>query len=94
MDIIGIMYAPTGETIKDEEGNDLPVMAALPGWHVNTPEPVEAFADKEVTPNSPSRVYAGHETFFYVFADEAEFTSMATEAGLIQNEITPEVQDA
>lgn len=91
MDIIGIMYAPTGETIKDEEGNDLPVMAALPGWHVNTPEPVEAFADKQVTPSSPSRVYAGHETFFYVFADEAEFTSMAIEAGLIQVEVEPEV---
>jgi hypothetical protein len=36
-------------------------------------------------------VYAGHETFFYVFADEAEFTSMAIEAGLIQVEVEPEV---
>ena len=84
MDIIGIMYAPTGETTTDDEGNVTPVMAQVDGYHVNTPEPVEAFADKQVTPNSPSRVYAGHETFFYVFADEAEFTTIATEAGLIQ----------
>jgi hypothetical protein len=89
MDIIGTMYAPTGATTRDEEGNDAPVMAPVAGYHVNTPEPVEAFAEKQVTPNSPSRVYAGHETFFYVFADEAEFTTMATEAGLIQAE--PEV---
>ena len=51
----------------------MPVMAAVAGYHVNTPEPVEAFAERQVTPNSPSRVYGGHETFFYVFADEEEF---------------------
>ena len=75
MDIIGTVYAPTGATTKDEEGNDVPVMAALPGYHVNTPEPVEAWAAYQVTPNSPSRVYAGHETFFYVFESEEQFVS-------------------
>ena len=36
-----------------------------------------------MTPATPLRVCAGHETFFYSFADEAEFTAKAIEAGLI-----------
>jgi hypothetical protein len=84
MDIIGIMHAPTGETNQDEDGNAVPVMAAVAGYHVNTPEPVESWAARRITPNSPSRVYAGHATCFYVFADEAEFTAMAIDAGLIE----------
>lgn len=83
MDIIGTMYAPTGATTQDEEGNVIPILAAIDGYHVNTPESVESFTVKQITPNSPSRIYAGHPTFFYVFSDETEFKAMATEAGLI-----------
>lgn len=86
MDIIGTLYVPTGEFFTDEEGNTFPVSAPVAGYHVNTPEPIEAWAAHQVTPNSPSRVYAGHETFFYVFTDETEFKAKAIEAGLMQVE--------
>lgn len=89
MEIIGTMYAPTGETTTDEEGNSSPVSAPVAGYHVNMPAPVESWADKQVTPSSPSRVYAGHATYFYVFADEDEFKAKAIEAGLMQAEEQP-----
>jgi hypothetical protein len=75
MDIIGIMYEPSLV-----EGQD-PVV--IPGYHVNTPEPVEGWEGKQVTPETPMRVYGGRPTFFYSFADEAEFTQMAIEEGLL-----------
>ena len=34
IDIIGVIYKPTGKTISSEEG-DYPEMALIPGWHVN-----------------------------------------------------------
>jgi len=34
IDIIGVIYKPTGKTISSEEGG-YPEMAAVPGWHVN-----------------------------------------------------------
>jgi len=34
IDTIGVIYKPTGETAQQNE-IDVPVMAALPGWHVN-----------------------------------------------------------
>ena len=84
MDIIGIMYATA------DEGEE-PV--AIPGWHVNTPALVEGWEAKQVTPENPRRVYAGHETYFYVFADEAEFVEMAIEAGLMQPKPEAESSD-
>lgn len=80
MDIIGIMYQPA---TVDAEGNEVTPAIALPGWHVNTPEPVEGWEDKQVTPATPMRVYGGHATYFYSFASEDEFTAMAIEAGLL-----------
>lgn len=76
MDIIGTMYEPV--TVEGQE----PV--ELSGWHVNTPKAVEGWDAYAVAPAVPRRVYAGHPTFFYVFADEAEFTAKAIEAGLMQ----------
>jgi len=32
--VIGTHYAPTGETDTDTEGNELPVMEAVPGWWI------------------------------------------------------------
>ena len=75
MDIIGIMYEPV--TVDGQE----PV--EIPGWHVNTPEPVDGWEVYSVQPNAPRRIYAGHTTFFYVFGDEAEFIEAATIAGLL-----------
>lgn len=72
LDIIG--------TIFDAEG------IALPGWHVNSPESVSGWEAFQVTPSTPQRVFAGHATFFYTFADEAEFTTKAVEAGFLQPE--------
>jgi len=33
--VIGTMYAPTGNTLTDDEGFDYPEKAAVAGWHVN-----------------------------------------------------------
>jgi hypothetical protein len=60
IDTIGIIYKPTGET-TEQDGMAVPVMAALPGWHVNVrlaegedAEALEAFA---VAPRKPMRVW-------------------------------------
>ena len=59
IDVIGTIYAPTGEsTIVD--GVEVPQMAAIDGWHVNVrcPEEVEEFIPYIVTPKTPNRVWA------------------------------------
>jgi hypothetical protein len=56
IDTIGVIYKPTGET--DAENN--PVMAALPGWHVNVrvvDEDDTALQPFAVTPATPMRVW-------------------------------------
>lgn len=60
IDQIGTIYEPTGETIE-HEGFQMPVMQALPGWHVNVRlmpaedgAPLEAY---RVFPTSPQRVW-------------------------------------
>lgn len=59
VDVIGTIYAPTGKTLKTEDG-DAPEMAPIDGWHVNVrhtaemPE-LQAWA---VTPKTPVRVWA------------------------------------
>ena len=35
VDDIGSIYAPTGKTLTDDEGNEYPEMAAVPGYHAN-----------------------------------------------------------
>ena len=80
LDIIGTIYKPG---TYDAEGNELTPPVAIPGWHVNSPHAIEGWDDYRVTPATPLRVYAGHETVFYSFADEAEFTAKAIEAGLL-----------
>ena len=58
VDVIGVIYKPTGKILKGEDG-PYPEMKAVDGWHVNTrgPMPLElqAFA---VTPEQPVRVWA------------------------------------
>ena len=35
VDDIGSIYAPTGKTLTDDEGNEYPEMAAVAGYHAN-----------------------------------------------------------
>ena len=59
VDVIGVIYKPTGNVLKTDEG-EVPEMAPLDGWHVNVrhtdeaPE-LEAF---RVFPATPSRAWA------------------------------------
>jgi hypothetical protein len=72
-DIIGTLYTPG---TYDDEGNELTPPVALPGWHVNSPHPVEGWEQYQVEPSSPRRVFAGHPTYCYVFPDEATFDAI------------------
>jgi hypothetical protein len=58
VDVIGIIYKPTGEVIETDEG-DVPEMAAIEGWHVNTRGPMlESLMAFSVIPKHPVRVWA------------------------------------
>jgi len=58
VDVIGVIYKPTGEVIETDEG-EVPEMAAIEGWHVNTRGPMlEALLAFAVTPQQPVRVWA------------------------------------
>lgn len=62
LDIIGMIYEPTGETFVDEEtGEEFPVMQAVEGYHANVraetlPESLQQFAIP--APSAPVRVWA------------------------------------
>ena len=66
IDLVGVIYEPTGETLTDAEGNEWPETAPLNGWHLNIrllndtmrAETEALDAQYGVTPNSPSRVWA------------------------------------
>ena len=56
VDVVGTIYQPTGIMLED----DLPEMAALPGFHVNLSDTVTGFAQFEIEPpTTPARVFAG-----------------------------------
>jgi len=65
IDLVGVIYEPTGNTLTDDEGNEYPETAPVDGWHVNIRlvgdarrEDVEAIdAVYGLIPNSPSRVF-------------------------------------
>jgi len=58
VDVIGVIYKPTGVMIPTDEG-EVEEMAAIEGWHVNTRGPmVEALMAFAVTPERPVRVWA------------------------------------
>jgi hypothetical protein len=59
IDIIGVIYKPTGEMLMGEDG-EYPAMAALDGWHVNVlvvDEDASALEPYAVTPAVPVRVW-------------------------------------
>ena len=59
IDIIGVIFKPSDEVGTDADGNEVPVMTAIPGWHVNTRGPMpEALLLFSVQPQHPVRVWA------------------------------------
>ena len=79
IDILGTLYTP------GTYGPDMTVITepvALPGYHVNTLEPVEGWDDYLIAPTQPRRVFAGAATVCYKFTDEAAFLAARTAAGL------------
>lgn len=66
IDIVGVIYQPTGVMITDEEGFEYPETAAVDGYHVNirslsgeVNELIESkLSDYIVTPVTPNRVWA------------------------------------
>ena len=56
-DVVGVIYKPTGKILKD----DVPEMAALPGYHVNIrlcyDEDAKALMPYAIEPLTPSRVW-------------------------------------
>lgn len=59
VDVIGQIYKPTGEMEQTDMG-ERPVMAAVPGWHVNvrSSTEIEALKQYDVAPATPARVWA------------------------------------
>jgi hypothetical protein len=68
-----------GDPITDDEGHTYrPITGYVPGYHVNiAPQVYTAELEQyAVTPTLPRRVFAGAETVFLRFADEAEARSV------------------
>jgi hypothetical protein len=69
LDIIGSIYAPTGNTLTDEEGVEYPEMAAIDGFHANLKAEFDLDEEGNVVipdglptieaPSTPYRKWAG-----------------------------------
>ena len=65
IDVVGVIYRPTGNMLTDDDGNEYPEQAPLDGWHVNIRligdarrvDVEAADAVYGVIPNSPARVW-------------------------------------
>lgn len=56
VDVIGVICRPTGDMLAD----DVPEMAALPGFHINLSDSVPGLEQYEIEPPStPARVFFG-----------------------------------
>ena len=66
IDVVGLIYKPTGNTLTDSEGSEYPETAPVTGWHVNIRlmtdamrETVESLnATYGANPVTPERVWA------------------------------------
>ena len=77
-DIIGLI-ADTHAT-HDDEGNELTAATYIPGWHVNTLEPVGGWEQYRCHPEVFYRVYAGGvEPVCYRFPDRETFEALLPE---------------
>ena len=64
-----------GDPVTDEEGNTYrPVTGYVEGYHVNIAPQVytDALEPYVMTPSLPRRVFAGSDTVFLKFSDEAQ----------------------
>jgi hypothetical protein len=65
LDVIGLIYKPTGKVLKTEDGFDYPEQAAVEGWHANlkaelSEDQETALSEFLVTePATPARKWAG-----------------------------------
>jgi hypothetical protein len=59
VDVVGVIYKPTGKSLKTAEG-PVPEMKAVPGWHVNVRHTAEApeLDAYKVEVKTPSRMWA------------------------------------
>lgn len=58
IDVIGIIYKPTGIILNTQEG-DVPEMAEVPGWHVNIRGPESSIlAEYNISVKTPVRAWA------------------------------------
>lgn len=61
VDVLGVIQRPTGEVLQTEAG-EIPVLAPVPGWHINLSERVPELEQYEVeAPTVPDRVFAGSD---------------------------------
>lgn len=61
IDIIGLIYKPTGEMLQGEDG-PYPAMEPVPGWHVNVRGPEsDELAAYAVDVKTPVRVWAQND---------------------------------
>lgn len=60
LDVIGLIYKPTGNMLTDDEGVEYPETAPIDGWHANliTAEEVEGLPEI-VAPETPFRIWSG-----------------------------------
>jgi len=79
-DLIGDVFYNTGETKKDSDGVEYPVMAAVEGYHVNLLSPEIDVSDYELEITTPQVKFAGRDdTIFLRFIDRAEWLSLGIE---------------
>lgn len=55
LDIIGLIYQPTGQTLTDDEGNEYPEMEPIPGYHANLLAPAGMTLPTITPPATPCR---------------------------------------
>ena len=66
LDVVGVIYRPTGVILTDAGGNEYPEQAPLDGWHVNIRIVGDAYRDaveaidatNGVIPQQPVRIWA------------------------------------
>lgn len=59
VDVVGVIQRPTGEMLDTPDG-EVPVLAPVPGYHINLSERVAELQQYEIEPpENPERVFAG-----------------------------------
>ncbi|WP_253252224.1 hypothetical protein [Comamonas thiooxydans] len=61
VDVVGVIQRPTGEMLDSTDG-PVPVLAPVPGYHINLSERIPELQQYEIEPpENPDRVFAGSE---------------------------------